>query len=169
LDNARIRHGPSEAARSREFSLSIPQNAPVTLAQSVRYEIPRFQVRAANVGRACPAEAGPSTAVPVRTLQPAEISDRSYFSPDYPEFMSLLGTRAEAPAIWAVHAGYLRLFYVSDSARFENRRAVEIETRPRDVEGQPGYMALLPFAVLWDVLALPFYLLWALAGGPHGR
>jgi hypothetical protein len=30
-------------------------------------------------------------------------------------------------------------------------------------------VALLPFAVVWDVLALPFYLLWALAGGPHGR
>jgi hypothetical protein len=160
---------PFGSGANEEFSVSIPPDAPVTLRKSIRYEIPRFEVSAANVGRPCPAEPGPSTAVPVRTLRRAEIPDRSYFSPDYPEFMALVGAGDEAPALWTVDVGYLRLFYVSDALRFENRRAVEIETGPRDVEGQPAYVALLPFAVVWDVLALPFYLLWALAGGPHGR
>jgi hypothetical protein len=46
---------------------------------------------------------------------------------------------------------------------------VRIHTGEREVPPQPAYLLLLPFAVTWDVLMIPFYLLLALAGGPHGR
>lgn len=157
-------------SRVTAFSLTLPPGASVSVPKSVRREIPRFQVTAANVGAACPQNnIEPAISIPVRRIESSRIGDRSYFNPDYDEFTALLGPDSEGSAVWTVYTGYTTLFYVSESPRFEGRRAVKIQTYEREVEGQPAYLALLPFAVAFDVLMVPVYLLWALAGGLHGH
>jgi len=148
------------------FSLTLPADASVTVRKSVRYEMAQFQVSAANVGDACPQHIAPATEVLVRRIEPIADGD---FSPDHDQFIALVGSDAESAGVWTAYTGFTRVYYVSEAPRFAGRRAVEIKTGDREIAGQPAYLALLPFALVFDVLMSPIYLLWALAGGPHGR
>ena len=81
-------------------------------------------------------------------------------------------TRAEAPAIYVFNykSGYsddaidlTNIVYVGEKPVQGTARAVEIATQMRTVEGKPGYVLLLPFAVVFDIVMFPLQLVAALA------
>jgi hypothetical protein len=156
------------AKQDAVFSLTLPPNAPVTVEKSARREIPRYPIKAADVGGACAETLDGATALPVHRIEGSRLGATSYFSLDYDAFAAhVAGPGKEGAAVWVVNYGYKEVFYVDESARFEGRRAVRIHTGEREVPAQPAYLLLLPFAVVWDVLMIPVYLLIGLEGGLH--
>jgi hypothetical protein len=160
------------------FSVTLPPHASPTMPKSIRREIPEYRIATADVGGACAAD-DRAAPLPVRRIDSGLLGDPDFSFIDYEKLAPLvLGPTAEPAAVWVVDSYYSwnrqgsslpNVIYVDESARFEGRRAVKIETGQRNVKGEPAYVLLFPFAVAWDVLMIPFYLLMALMGGPHGR
>ena len=81
---------------------------------------------------------------------------------------ALFDSRAGPPAVYVYvykSSGYPEIIYVAPEARFDGARAVHIERGPRPVKGNPAYVVVLPFAVVFDVVvSLPgLLLMWAFA------
>jgi hypothetical protein len=150
------------------FSLTLPPNTPVIVAKSIRREIPRYEIKTADVGGACPEKADGATALPVHRIEASRLGLARYDSLDYDTLAAhVAGPGMDGSAVWVVDYGYKEIFYLDESPRFEGRRAVRIHTGEREVPAQPAYLLLLPLAVVWDVLMFPVYLLLALGGGLH--
>jgi hypothetical protein len=142
------------------FSLTLPPGANVSVfTKSIRRHIPRYPVKQADVGGPCPEKLEGATPLAVHRIA------REPYSLDDDSLSPLLSKEA---GILVVETTYRSIFYVDESPRFEGRRAVWIRTDDRDVAGKPAYLLLLPFAIAWDVLMIPLYLIMALGGGLHG-
>lgn len=154
------------------FSLILPPDAPVRVSPGAHRHAPQFQVTAANVGGACPENADPATPLAVRRIDSSELGNPDFSMVRYDALEPLLvGPGTEGAALWVIDSRWAgsaprkKIVYVDALPRFEGARAVEIATGPREVKGQPAYALLLPFAIVFDVLMSPLYLLAALASG----
>lgn len=132
----------------------------------MRDEIPELPLSADNVRGKCPEGRASAIPIPVRHT---ETADRTPFRPDYGQLMASLAADAEGASVRVVRASYPRVYFVSDQPEFAGKRAVHIVTRERKVDGRPGYIAVLPLALVSDLLLLPVYAFMALTGIPHGQ
>lgn len=165
-------------SRSSEFSLILPVpayaanagNAP-PLKMDYRAAPRMFEVTADAVGGACPTpdEAASPNALPVRTVRARDLGIARIKGLADASVQSFLAELGGPPAVYVFQVAlpesktaFPRIVYVHDRAVFEGGRAVEIHPGFRARKSRPGYAFLLPFAVVFDIAMLPFYVLFAL-------
>lgn len=156
----------------REYVLRYPAASTPDLKVMYHEAIPEYRVTAADVDGNCPAGRDGWTALPIHTVHAREFArepgGETWSGMSDAKLRDFVETRAEAPAVYVFNykSGYsddaidlTNIVYVGEKPVQGTARAVEIATQMRTVEGKPGYILLLPFAVVYDVVTFPLQLL----------
>jgi uncharacterized protein YceK len=156
---------------NRNYTLNFPASSSPNLEVFYHKTIPRYQVTMADVKNTCPEKQEGLMALPVLTVHARDFGNEDYSGMSDEALKEFFRTRAKAPAIYTFFykAGWVsgpseffNIVYVSEKPIHGKANAVEIATGFRKVKGEPGYVLLVPFAVLFDIVTFPIQLLFAL-------
>ncbi len=157
-------------SNSRDYSIRYPGASSLALEVFYHDSIPQYRVKAADVGGKCAETMKSMAPLPIHRIHAREFGDGDYSEMSDEALAEFFEIRAEAPAIymfdyrvsWSSDSELSNVVYVHEAPLHGNARAVEIATRARKVEGEPGHVLLLPFAAAFDVVTFPVQLLFAL-------
>lgn len=139
--------------------------------------LPVFEVTGHEVRGPCPAPGSEAHAalapLPVETVGSDRFGSKRFSEMSDEELQSFFESQERRRAVYVILSrpwGFsdhesVDLVYLHDAPIFRGRRAVQIELGPRPLEGRPLWALALPFAVIFDAIALPVYLLFALSYG----
>ena len=155
---------------ARDFSIRYPGASSPSLEVFYHDSIPQYRVTAADVKGNCAEAMKEMTALPIHRIHAREFGEGDYSEMSDEALAEFFENRADAPAIYMFDYRFGKEFgtdltnivYVHEAPLHKNARAVEIATGMRKVEGEPGYVLLLPFALAFDVVTFPVQLLFAL-------
>lgn len=159
-----------EYREAEPYSLILPADTRGRLAiDEAQPSLRRYALTGADVAGACADDSASGTPLPVHAVGPGDVGypgSTITLLKEIPDanLAQLFETRSGPPAVYVYvykSSGYPEIIYVAPEARFDDARAVHIERDPRPVEGNPAYVVVLPFAVVFDVVVtLPVALLW---------
>lgn len=160
---------------SRNYSIVYPGASPPEPLYELHEAIPNHFVTAADVKGGCSPSMAGMTQIPVQTVYDHEFRDTPYSGRPDRAMATFLKDYAPAPAVYmyrgkidsgAYSGEFMKMFYARETPIEDDIYVVEIVTADRKREGRPGYVLLLPFAVVFDIVMFPVQLLAVLSA--HG-
>lgn len=153
------------------YSLVYPAARTPELAAGGHESIPQYRITSADVNGGCP-PAGPHlTSLPVFHPQMRQFGDMGYHGISDAALVDLFDSNAGLPAIYVFgpefSGPHRRIVYVPEGPERGLARAVEVATVPREVEGQPAFIMLLPVALAIDIVTSPVQFV-LIVGMGHG-
>lgn len=154
---------------SSDFSITVPAE---TFVRAPHRLLSRFVATEEYVGGPCPATRSQSlsraTPLPIETVRNRDFGGDGVW-PLSDDTLRASFAETAAPAIykfvgpsWVGSGDFVDIVYVHDAAAVEGDRAFEIYTPIRKIDGNPAWIVLVPFAVVFDVVTGPIQLLFAL-------
>lgn len=130
---------------------------------------------AENIRSYCPprlAGADDYSVLPITRLKPQDFGRRAVDDMPKDKVRAIFHGEGSRPALYVISGQWLEgstvetlvIVYVHDSVVARESPALEIDTQPRQVGSQPGWLLALPFAVAFDILTSPIQLLAILTG-----
>lgn len=153
---------------ARNYSIVYPGASPPEPEYVLHEAIPIHPVTAENVKGGCAPSMTGMTQIPVHTVYDREFRDTPYSGRPDRAMATFLKNYAPAPAVYmyrgkadsgAYSGEFMHMFHARETPIEDDIYVVEIGTAHRKVDGQPGYVLLLPFAVVFDIVTSPVQLM----------